>query len=76
MKIIQRARFAAGPGGYRHPDEAPARSGYSSNHLLADPATVEIGGLKFYSDVPQTAAEAARINQELERVLTVTEAAV
>lgn len=56
MKIIQPAKFAATPVAFH------------SESAIKQPAEVEIGGVRLFSVIPQTASEAFKINRALEKV--------
>lgn len=65
ITIIQRARFVLTPNN-------PDCSTYdASPQKIQQPAIIDIGGFKLYSDTPTTAGQAAKIN---ERVSELSEA--
>ncbi len=74
MKIIQYAKFAllyekqsaVIAGDHDDPDYV-GETQVESN--LNQPAIVDLGGIRLHSDIPTTAAQAARINERLKEVV-------
>jgi hypothetical protein len=70
MKLLQQAKFAAGPIGYYEPSESEGWRPHRTGSLI-QPALIELDGIQFQSAVPKSAADAAKINAV---VLTMVEA--
>lgn len=70
MKLIQRAKFAAGPIRHYEPTEAEGFSAVRTNDVI-QPAVVQLDGINLNSAMPKSAAEAARINSIIEQHVAV-----
>ena len=65
MKIITRAKFFPGAGGFIAPGSTLDRCGYQTNDPIINPAEVEYNGIRLFSATPKSAAEAEKINRAL-----------
>lgn len=64
MKLLQSAKFAAGPIDHYRPSESEGWQAARTNNVI-QPAIIELDGIQFQSAMPKTAAEAAKINERV-----------
>jgi hypothetical protein len=65
IKLITPARFFAGGGDYSLPALHPSVSPEGRTHSIIHPAEIEYNGIRLFSEVPNSAAKAEKINTAL-----------